>query len=64
MKYELEERTCKCGCGYKFKVLPTSKQEYAAKHHDPDFNQPGYVKFEGPTVVSEKIPAMPRDDLF
>lgn len=25
---ELEERTCKCGCGRKWKSLPTSKNVY------------------------------------
>lgn len=24
----LEERICKCGCGFKFKVMPQSKQLY------------------------------------
>ena len=28
---DLEERTCICGCGRKFKVLPTSPLFYASK---------------------------------
>lgn len=36
MNYTLIERVCKCGCGEKFKVLPTSQSFYAASSHDPD----------------------------
>ena len=33
----LETRTCKCGCGMKFKCLPTSKNYYATRGHDPSY---------------------------
>ena len=34
--FELVTRTCKCGCGETFKVLPTSQSFYAASSHDPE----------------------------
>lgn len=34
--YQLVERTCKCGCGETFKVLPSSQSFYASSSHDPD----------------------------
>lgn len=30
-KIKLIERTCKCGCGGKFKVMPKSKLKFASK---------------------------------
>lgn len=34
-KIVLEERSCQCGCGRKFKTLPTSRSFYATIKHDP-----------------------------
>lgn len=34
-KILLVERECACGCGYKFRVMPTSKTKYMAGWHDP-----------------------------
>lgn len=31
----LEERTCECGCGKKFKVLPSSPTKYATRRCNP-----------------------------
>lgn len=32
--WPLEERLCKCGCGMKFRVLPTSTAQYASFWHE------------------------------
>jgi hypothetical protein len=34
----LETRTCLCGCGYTFRVLPASPCRYAAVTHIPSSN--------------------------
>lgn len=35
--WELVVRTCKCGCGQKWKTLPTSKNEYASERHEKGY---------------------------
>jgi hypothetical protein len=37
VKFALERRWCKCGCGLSFRVLPTSIAKYASIHHDPGY---------------------------
>jgi hypothetical protein len=33
---EMIERTCRCGCGYTFRVLPGSAHFYASILHNPN----------------------------
>lgn len=34
MNYSLEIRSCMCGCGHTFKVLPSSSMKYSSITHD------------------------------
>lgn len=39
---QLETRSCKCGCGNTFKVLPTSRNFYVGKSHEPGYTGVAY----------------------
>lgn len=50
---ELLLKSCKCGCGMTFRILGSSKQEYAVRLHNPDYE----------FVYGERL-VMYKDDLF
>lgn len=42
--YVLEDRTCKCGCAETFKVLSTSKQDFASQKCEHWFSKFGKIE--------------------
>lgn len=64
MQLELETRTCKCGCGNTFKVLPSSKNFYVGKTHEPGYSGPhvGFTMY--PRDLNTSSNANPKDPYY
>lgn len=56
-KTTLEERKCLCGCGMTFRVMPTSKNQYASILHMPsgqEFVNNNKFKAEFASAIKER----------
>jgi len=60
---QLETRSCKCGCGGTFKVLPTSQNFYVGKSHEPGFTSIAYNFNMMPTHLTLATNIKPKDPL-
>ena len=55
---KLVTRACACGCGQKFRVLPTSKSFYFSIDHSPDKPERVSVYFKrNSRIFQESLPA-------
>lgn len=55
---ELITKSCKCGCGRTFRVMPNSETEYAASSHKPQ----GYLADYVPAPKGSGVKGRPRND--